>query len=71
MLANDWEVIGNSMYPKDASARLMALVTSGLIDLNAIAIRSFAFEELAAAMAAAARMRGLDMTVLDIAAAGN
>ena len=64
MLANDWSVIGNFMYPKDAPARLARLISSGLLNLDAIALQRFPLAELPSAMDAAAHMRGLDLTVV-------
>ncbi|HTS53543.1 MAG TPA: zinc-binding alcohol dehydrogenase family protein [Burkholderiales bacterium] len=67
MLANDWTVIGNFMYPKDAPARLARMISSGLLNLDAITVRRFALAELPAAMDAATRMRALDLTVVTMA----
>ena len=67
MLANDWSVIGNFMYPKDATAQLARMISVGVLDLDAIAIQRFPLSELPAAMEAAARMRALDLTVLVMA----
>jgi alcohol dehydrogenase len=66
MLANDWSVIGNFMYPKDAPARLARMISSGILNLDAIAIRRFPLAELPAAMDAAVRMRALDLTVVSM-----
>ena len=63
-LANDWEVIGAFMYPKDAPSWLVRLAASGLLDLEPIRINRFAFAELPRAIEAAASMRGLDMTAI-------
>jgi alcohol dehydrogenase len=64
MLANDWSVIGNFMYPKDAPARLARMISSGIVDLDPVRIQRFSLEQLPAAMDAAARMRALDLTVV-------
>lgn len=64
MLANDWSVIGNFMYPKDAPTRLARMISSGILDLEAIRIQRFPLDQLPAAMDAAARMRALDLTVV-------
>jgi alcohol dehydrogenase len=66
MLANDWSVIGNFMYPKDAPARLARMISSGVLNLDAIAIQRFPLAQLPAAMDAAARMRALDLTVVSM-----
>jgi alcohol dehydrogenase len=64
MLANDWAVIGQFMYPREAPRRLLELVEAGLLDLTRVNMRTFALGDLPAAMEAAASMRGLDATVL-------
>ena len=46
---------------------LAALVRSGQLDLDLVRISSFAFADLPAAMERAARMRGLDCTVVRLA----
>ncbi len=66
MLANDWSVIGNFMYPKDAPTRIARMISSGILDLDAIRIQRFPLQELPAAMDTAARMRALDLTVVTI-----
>ena len=43
---------------------LLALAAAGLLDLSAVRTTSFAFDRLPEATAAAARMRGLDLTAL-------
>jgi alcohol dehydrogenase len=67
VLANDWEIIGNFMYESDALRRLVTLIADGLLDLDLVRLRTFAFEDLHAAMDAAAAMRGLDCTVVTLA----
>ncbi|MGO9008249.1 MAG: zinc-binding dehydrogenase [Beijerinckiaceae bacterium] len=69
MLANDWEVMGCFMYPKEAPARLAAMAASGLLDLGKINIRVFPLRDLEAALEAASRMRGLDLTAVTMDAA--
>lgn len=61
MLGNDWEVVGNFMYPKAAPARLAALASSGLLDLAPIRLSRFPLAELPAAITAAAEMRDFDL----------
>jgi alcohol dehydrogenase len=65
MLANDWEVVGNFMYPAAAPGKLAALVRAGLLDLSPIRIRRFPLSELPAAIEAAAGMRDLDLTAVE------
>jgi len=64
MLSNDWEVVGNFMYDRNAPLGLMSLVASGLLDLAPIRLRSFVFDRLPEAIRAAASMRDLDLTVV-------
>jgi alcohol dehydrogenase len=67
LMANDWEVIGNFMYRPGAFRTLVALVRAGLLDLGKVNIRSFPMHELPQAMDQAARMRGLDCTLVRLA----
>jgi alcohol dehydrogenase len=67
VLANDWKIIGNFMYESDALRRLVTLIADGLLDLDVVRLRTFAFQDLRAAMDAAATMRGLDCTVVTLA----
>ena len=67
LMVNDWEVIGNFMYRPAAFRTLVALVRSGQLDLGKVNIRSFAMQDLPQAMDQAARMRGLDCTVVRLA----
>ncbi len=66
LLANNWSMIGNFMYPKDAPARLARMICSGLLGLDAVRIQRFPLDELPSAMDAAARMRALDLTVVSM-----
>ncbi|HUB91444.1 MAG TPA: zinc-binding alcohol dehydrogenase family protein [Dyella sp.] len=66
MLINQWEVIGHFMYSAEDSRRLIRLVRAGLLDLEAVRLQQYALEELPQAMDAAARMRGLDCTVVKL-----
>jgi len=67
VLANDWEVIGNFMYRPGAFRTLASLVRSGQLDLAKVRVRSFPMRELPQAMDHAAKMRGLDCTVVHLA----
>ena len=49
---------------KGAPARLAARIAAGLLDLARMRVRTFALAALAAAMDAAAAMRGLALTAL-------
>jgi alcohol dehydrogenase len=69
MLSHDWEVVGNFMYPKTAPAGLWNLVAGGQLDLACLRLKSFTFEKLPDAIAAATAMRDLDLTVVRTALA--
>ncbi len=64
MLANDWQVLGCFMYPPDVPARLATLTAAGQLDLGVLNVRSFPLDRLEAALEAASKMRGLDLTVV-------
>jgi len=64
MLSNDWEVVGNFMYPKTAPGQLAAMIAAGLLDLSPIRVRSFALSQLPDAIQAATTMRDLDLTAV-------
>jgi alcohol dehydrogenase len=64
VMTNDWEVIGNFMYRPGAFRTLVSLVRGGLLDLDKVNIRAFPMQDLPQAMDQAAKMRGLDCTVL-------
>ncbi len=68
MLANDWEVIGQFMYRSDDYRTLVAMVRGSLVDLGAVRLKTFVFEDVLQAMEAAAAMRGLDCTVVRLPA---
>lgn len=64
MLANNWSIIGNFMYPKDAFRRLAALIISGALDVDRVDITTFPLTELPAAARRAATLSGLQAVVL-------
>jgi alcohol dehydrogenase len=64
MLANDWLIAGQFMYPKDAPPRLVQLAASGQLRLDAITPRVYALADLPKAMDEAVTMRGLQLTAL-------
>ena len=66
MLANDWLIVGQFMYPKDAPERLVRLAASGQLPLNAIKPRAYALADLPQAMDEARAMRGLALTALQM-----
>ena len=64
MLANDWEVVGQFMYERQAPGQLAALVAEGLLDLTKIVVTTFKLADLQRAVDSAALMRGLDLTAV-------
>jgi len=64
LMINNWEIIGNFMYEPSAFLAAISLIRSGLLNLDAVRVKSFGFNELPAALDAAAAMRGLDCTIL-------
>lgn len=64
LMANDWEVIGNFMYRAGAFRTLASLTRARLLDLDKVNVRTFPMGELPQAMDHAAKMRGLDCTIV-------
>jgi alcohol dehydrogenase len=64
MLANDWEVVGQFMYARQAPGQLAALAAEGLLDLKKIAVTTFKLADFKRAVEAAALMQGLDLTAV-------
>jgi alcohol dehydrogenase len=66
MLINDWTVQGRFMYPRNAIGMLLRLAAAGTLALDAVETASYPLAELEAAMAGAAKQRGLQATVLTV-----
>jgi alcohol dehydrogenase len=64
VMINNWEIIGNFMYPALVFRRLLALVRAGLLNLEAIRIKSFPLTEAPAAIEAAANSSGLQSSIV-------
>jgi alcohol dehydrogenase len=64
VMLHDWRIQGRFMYPRDTIARLLRLAGTGALDVRAVEVSTFALADLAAAMQAASRQRGLQATVL-------
>jgi alcohol dehydrogenase len=64
VMLNNWEIIGQFMYPVSAYRRLIELVRGGLLDLGPIKPRVFALAALREAMEAAASASGLEIIVV-------
>src|SRR6202042_1707351 len=45
MLANDWEVVGQFMYSRQAPGQLAQLAAEGLLDLKTIVVTTFKLAE--------------------------
>jgi alcohol dehydrogenase len=64
MMASNWEILGNFMYPAGAYLRLLALIRGGLLDMRSIRARTFPLEALPAAIAAAAVSKSSEYVVV-------
>ncbi len=64
VMLNNFEILGQFMYPPDTFARLVDLARANLLDLRAIRVRSFPLEALPEAMEAAATAGGLECVVV-------
>ena len=60
VMLNDWEILGQFMYPPNAYGRLAELVRAGLLDLGALTGRVFPLADLPQAMEAAAEAGSLE-----------
>jgi len=63
VMFNNWEILGQFMYPPSAYRRLVELVRSGLLDLAAIRPKVFPLTALREAMEAAAEAGNLEIVV--------
>ena len=63
VMLNNWEIVGQFMYPASAYRRLIGLVRSGLLDIGALRPRVFALSDLGEAMEAAAVAGSLEYVV--------
>ena len=64
VMLNNWEILGQFMYPASAYRRLIELVRSGLLDLGAIQPKVFPLAALPQAMEAAAAAGSLEAVVI-------
>jgi alcohol dehydrogenase len=64
LMRNDWEIIGQFMYPAGAYRRLLELLRSGLLDISPIRPRVYPLEALPEAMEAAASAGNLECIVM-------
>jgi alcohol dehydrogenase len=63
-MLNNWEIIGQFMYPARAYRRLLDLLRSGLLDIRAIRPRVYPLAALPEAMEAAAGAGNLECIVM-------
>ncbi len=64
VMLNNWEILGQFMYPASAYRRLVDLIRASLLDLAAIKPRVFALQALREAMEAAAGAGNLEVVVI-------
>ena len=64
VLANNWDILGNFMYPKHAIRSLSVLIASGMLDLQLVELQTFSLTDLPAASRAAALISGLEAVCL-------
>ncbi|MGR8921664.1 MAG: zinc-binding dehydrogenase, partial [Gammaproteobacteria bacterium] len=64
LMLNDWSILGQFMYDRDAYPNLLNLVRAGLLNLDLVEVTTWPLAELAQAIDAAAGMSGLDCTVV-------
>jgi alcohol dehydrogenase len=64
ILRNNWEIIGQFMYPADSYRRLIDLLRARLLDVNAISPVIFSLDALPKAMEAAATAGSLECVVV-------
>lgn len=65
VMLNSWSIIGNFMYPREATAKLVELVKSGQLSLDVIEPKVFKMSELDKAMTAAAIAGNLENVMID------
>ena len=64
VMLNGWEILSQFMYPASAYRRLIGLVRSGLLDIDAIQPKLFPLAALHDAMDAAAATGNLELVVM-------
>ena len=65
IMRNNWEIIGQFMYPAGAYRSLLGLVRAELLDLKPIRVLQFPLAALPAAMDAAANATNLECVVVE------
>jgi alcohol dehydrogenase len=64
LMRNNWEIIGQFMYPAGAYLRLLGLVRAGLLDISPIRPKVYPLAELPRAMDAAAAAGSLECVIV-------
>jgi alcohol dehydrogenase len=64
LMSNNWEIIGNFMYPADAYLKLLTIVRGGLLNIRSIQPLVFPLTSLPEAMEAAAAAASLKCAVV-------
>jgi alcohol dehydrogenase len=64
IMRNDWEIIGQFMYPAGAYRRLIGMLRTGLLDISAIRPVTFPLAALPEAAEAAAKASNLECVVV-------
>jgi alcohol dehydrogenase len=64
VIRNNWEIIGQFMYPPGAYRRLIGLLRTGLLDISPIRPVCFPLAALPEAMEAAAKATNLECIVV-------
>lgn len=64
VMLNNWEILGQFMYPAGAYRRLLDLLRAGMLDISAIRPRAFPLADLPQAMELAAKAGNLECVVM-------
>jgi alcohol dehydrogenase len=64
VMLNNWEILGQFMYPASAYRRLLDLLRAGLLDITAIRSRVYPLQALPEAMELAASAGNLECVVM-------
>ena len=66
LMLNNWEILGQFMYPADAYRRLLGLVRSGMLDISVLRPLEYSLPDLPAAMDAAATATNFECVVVKL-----
>jgi alcohol dehydrogenase len=66
LMFNNWEILGQFMYPADAYRRLLGLVRSGMLNISVLRPLEYALADLPAAMDAAATATNFECAVVKL-----